>query len=152
MELIVEVDEIDIPGVKLGQEAIIELDPLPDVPFVGFVTVIYPMPTEVGGVVLYNVKIELDVPEDSEVKVGMSASADIVLAKRSNVLLVPDRAIDEDNEGRTIVKVMVNEQVEERPVVIGLSDGFDTEIISGLSEGEKILIERAKTKETTGLF
>jgi len=152
VELIVEVDEIDIPEVMLGQEAIIELDALPDAEFLGVVAVIYPVPTEVGGVVLYNVKIELDVPEDSGIKVGMSASADIILAEQSNVLLVPDRAISKDSEGRTIVKVMVNEQVEERPVVIGLSDGFDTEVISGLNEGEKISIERAKTKESGGLF
>jgi len=138
MELIVEVDEIDVPEVKVGQEAIIELDALPDVKFNGIVTIIYPMPTEVGGVVLYDVKIELNVPEKSGIKAGMSASADIILAKRSNVMLVPDRAITEDSEGRTIVNVMVNEQIEERPVVIGVSDGFDTEIISGLREGEVV--------------
>ena len=144
MELIVEVDEIDVPEIKVGQEAIIELDALPDVEFAGIVTIIYPLPTEVGGVVLYDVKIELNVPEDSGIKIGMSASAEIILANRSNVLLVPDRAITEDSEGRTIVNVMVNEQIGERLVEIGISDGFDTEIINGLREGEMVLIERAK--------
>ena len=144
LELVVEIDEIDVPEVKLGQEVIIELDALPDTEFKGVVTIIYPLATEVGGVVLYDVKIELDVPEDSGIKVGMSASADIILANRSNVLLVPDRAITEDGEGRTMVKVMVNEQIEERLVEIGISDGFDTEIINGLREGEMALIERAK--------
>ena len=143
LELVVEIDEIDVPEVKLGQEVIIELDALPDTEFKGVVTIIYPLATEVGGVVLYDVKIELDVPEDSGIKVGMSASADIILANRSNVLLVPDRAITEDGEGRTMVKVMVNEQIEERLVEIGISDGFDTEIINGLREGEMVLIERA---------
>jgi hypothetical protein len=38
--------------------------------------------------------------------------------------------------------VVVNEQTEERPVVIGISDGFDTEIVSGLNEGEVVLVER----------
>ena len=144
MELIVEVDEIDVPEIKVGQEAIIELDALPDVELAGIVTIIYPLPTEVGGVVLYDVKIELNVPEDSGIKVGMSASADIILANRSNVLLVPDRAITEDSDGRTIVNVIVNEQIEERLVEIGISDGFDTEIISGLREGEMVLIGRTK--------
>jgi len=144
LELVVEIDEIDVPEVKLGQEVIIELDALPDTEFEGVVTIIYPLATEVGGVVLYDVKIELDVPEDSGIKVGMSASADIILANQINVLLVPDRAIIEDSEGRTIVNVMVNEQIEERTVEIGISDGFDTEIISGLREGEIVLIERVK--------
>ena len=142
MELIVEVDEIDIPEVNLGQEAIIELDALPDVELISNVITIFPMPIEVGGVVLYEVKIEFEVPEGLGIKVGMSAEADIVLAKRSNVLLVPDRAIEEDEEGRTIVKVMVGEQIEERPVVIGISDDFNTEIVSGLNEGETVVVER----------
>ena len=142
MELIVEVDEIDIPEVNLGQEAVIELDALRDVEFIGNVTTIFPMPTEVSGVVVYRVKIIFDVPEGLGIKVGMSAEADIVLAKRSNVLLIPDRAIEEDEEGRTIVKVMVGEQIEERPVVIGISDDFNTEIVSGLNEGETVVVER----------
>jgi len=144
MELIVEVDEIDIPMVTLGQEAIIEVDALPHTELVGNVAAIFPMPIEVSGVVVYRVKILLDVPENSGIKVGMSADADIILAKRSNVLLVPDRAIEEDEAGRTIVKVMVGEEMEERPVVIGISDGFDTEITSGLSEGEMVLETRVK--------
>ena len=145
MELIVKIDEIDIPGVKLGQEAIIELDALPDDEFMGVVTTIFPVPTEVGGLVLYNVKIELDVPEGAGIKVGMSASADIILTKRSNVLLVPNRAIEEDSEGRPVVKVIVNEEVvEERPIVIGISDGFETEIVSGLKEGETVIVTRVR--------
>jgi len=142
MELIVELDEIDVPNVRLAQEAIIEIDALPGDEFEGIVTTIYPLPTTVGGVVLYNVKIKLDVPEDSGIKVGMSAEADIIIDKRSNVLLVPDRAIEEDNEGNPVVKVMVNEQIQERPVDIGISDGFQTEIVDGLNEGETAVVER----------
>ncbi|MFC1904016.1 efflux RND transporter periplasmic adaptor subunit [Chloroflexota bacterium] len=141
MELVVEVDEIDVPEIKLGQKAVINLDALPDADFTGIVATIFPMPREVGGVVVYDVKIELKVPEDSGVKIGMSAETDIVLAERSNVLLVPDRAINKDSEGNTVIGVVINEEVEERPVVAGISDGFDTEIISGLREGEMVLTE-----------
>jgi len=152
VELVVEVDEIDIPQVKVGQEAIITLDALPDAEFTGVVTTIYPIPIEVGGVVVYRVKIELEVPQDSGIKVGMSASADIILAKRSNVLLVPDRAIKKDSEGRPVVEVMVDEQIEERPVVTGISDGFNTEIISGLQEGETVVTEVKVRSSSPGLF
>jgi len=139
VELAVEVDEIDIPEVAVGQEVIITLDALPDQEFTGAVAVIYPVPLEISGVIVYNVKIELDVPEGSGVRVGMSAEADIVLAKRSDVLLVPDRAIGKDSEGNTIVSVLVGKDLEERPVVVGISDGFDAEIISGLKAGETVL-------------
>ena len=142
MELIVEIDEIDIPEVRLNQEAIIEIDALRDVEFEGTVTAIYPLPITEGGVVLYNAKINLDVPENSAIKIGMSTEADIIIDKRSNVLLVPERAIEEDSEGNPVVKVMVNEQIQERPVDIGISDGYQTEIVDGLNEGETVVVER----------
>ncbi len=140
MELVVEVDEIDIPDVEEGQEVIITLDALSDAEFSGVVSIIYPVPLEVGGVIVYKVKIELNVPEDSGVRVGMSAEADVVLVSRTDVLLVPDRAISEDSEGNSVVSVVIeDDELEERPVVVGISDGFDTEIISGLKVGETIL-------------
>jgi HlyD family secretion protein len=142
LELVIEVDEIDIPQVSLGEKAVISVDALPDASFQGLVTAVYPLPQEVGGVVLYNVKIGLDVPDNSGIRVGMSASADIMIAERSNVLLVPSRAIEKDDQGNTIVKVMVgDEQAEARPVVVGLDDGLRAEIISGLSEGETVVFE-----------
>jgi len=142
MELIVEMDEIDIPEVRLNQEAIIEIDALPDITFKGIVTAIYPLPIEEGGVVLYKAKINFDVPENSAIKIGMSTEADIIIDKRNNVLLVPERAIQEDSEGNPVVKVMVNEQIQERPVDIGISDGYQIEIVDGLNEGETVVVER----------
>jgi len=142
LELNVELDEVDTPGVKPGQRAIIDVDALPGVEFEGEVLTISPVAEEEAGVILYEVKIGFNVPEDSGLKVGMSAETDIVIAERNDVLLVPDRAITEDSEGNPMVKVVVNEQTEERQVVIGISDGFDTEIVSGLSEGEVVVVER----------
>jgi len=142
MELNVEVDEIDIPGVKLGQRVIIEVDALPDLPLEGKVTFISPVAKEEAGVVLYEVTIGFDVHQGSGLKAGMSAEADIVIVERSNVLLVPDRAIKQDSQGNPVVEVMVGKEAQERPVVIGVSDGFDTEIVSGISEGEVVVVER----------
>ncbi|MFC1974535.1 efflux RND transporter periplasmic adaptor subunit, partial [Chloroflexota bacterium] len=145
LELKVEVDEIDMPEVKLGQRVTIEVDALPDFPLEGEVTLISPIAKEEGGVVIYEVKVSFNVPEGSGIRYGMSADANVVITERSNVLLVPDRAIGEDSEGNPVVTVMVGEQTEERMVVIGLSDGFDTEIVSGLSGGEVVVVgKRAK--------
>jgi len=153
MELMVELDEIDIPEVKLGQEAVISIDALPDTEFQGKVTSIYPLPTTVGGVVLYNAKISLDVPGDSGIKVGMSASADIIIDKQSDALLVPVRAVTQDSQGNPVVKVTVNGQTQEKAVVVGISDGLQTEIVSGLAEGETVVIElRSKPEPAGGMF
>jgi len=142
MELNVEVDEIDIPGVELNQRAIIEVDALPDLPLEGVVTFVSLLAKEEAGVILYEVTIGFDVLQGSGIKAGMSVDADIVIDERNNILLVPDRAVKQDSEGNPVVKVVVNEQTEERPVVIGISDGFETEIVEGLNEGEVVVVER----------
>jgi len=150
MELNAEVDEIDIPGVKLGQRAIISVDALPDLELEGRVTSVYPLPTEESGLILYKVKVGFNVADGSGLRSGMSAGADIIINERSNVLLLPNRAIGQDSSGNPVVKIMVDEQIEERPVVIGISDGYQTEIIDGLDAGEVVVIERKVQPETSG--
>ena len=142
MELEVEVDEIDVVEVKLGQRAIIEVDSLPALPLEGKVSFISLLPTEEAGVMVYNVEIDFDIPENVGIRAGMSATADIIIDERSNVLLVPDRAVKQDSQGNTIVEVMVNGQTEERTVVTGISDGYQTEIVSGLIDGEVVVGRR----------
>ena len=152
MELKVEVDEIDIAEVQPGQRAIIEVDALPSLELEGKVTSVSTLAIEAGGLVLYEVTIGFDAPQDYNLKIGMSATADIIINERSNVLLVPDRAITPESQGNQVVKVMVNEEIEERLVKPGLSDGFDTEIVDGLSEGDIVVVETKVKSSTPGLF
>jgi len=142
IELRVELDEIDVPIVKPGQKAIIELDALPDLELEGKVDFIFPLSREEAGVILYEIKVSFQAPAGSALKSGMSASADIVIDERSDILLVPSRAITKNSSGKPVAKVMVNEEIQEKEVETGLSDSFQTEIISGLSEGETVVIER----------
>jgi len=150
MELKADVDEIDIPEVQEGQEVIIEVDALPNVQFDGEVTFISPLPKVEGGLVLYTVTVGFDVPESSGLKAGMSATADIIIDEQYDVLLVPNRVITLDGSGNSTVKIMVNEQVQERQVVTGISDGFNTEIVSGLAEGDVVVIEKKVSTESSG--
>jgi RND family efflux transporter MFP subunit len=151
LELLIDVDEIDIPHVSLGQAAIIKLDALPDQTFSGTVTSIYPVPQEVSGVVLYKVRVGLN-NAGSGIKVGMSASADIVAQEHRGVLVVPSRAISQDAQGRDVVKVRSDGKIEERVVEVGLDDGLRAEITSGLSEGEVIIVEVKKSSSGMSLF
>jgi len=144
MELQVDVDEIDIPQVEIGQKAIVTLDAFPDNPFEGKVTFISLVPTPQSGVVLFNVKIGFQPPKDSGIRVDMSADADIILKERTNVLLIPSQAIYHNSQGNTVVSIMKGDRTEERAVVTGVDDGFDVEVISGLSEGETVVVS-AKT-------
>jgi hypothetical protein len=99
-------------------------------------------------VVLYDIKITLDIPRDAGARVGMSASADVIAEKRSGVLFVPNRAGTQNSQGQTIVKVKSGEQVTERQVVTGITDDVSTEIVSGVTEGETVVIEN-RPKATT---
>ncbi|MDD5037831.1 MAG: efflux RND transporter periplasmic adaptor subunit [Dehalococcoidales bacterium] len=139
MELIVEVDEIDIPNVDVDQKAIIEVDALPALILEGKVSSISLLSTKEAGVIVYDVKISFNVDESIGLRDGMSADADIVITEQADVLLVPSRAIKEDSYGNAVVEVMVGKKIEERPVVAGISDGLDTVIISGLNEGETVV-------------
>jgi len=151
MELRVEVDEIDMPNVELGQSAIINIDALPDLQLMGRVTYISPLSKVESGVVLYDITIGFDVPENSAVRIGMSASADIITEERSNVRLVPSRAVTEDSQGNSVVKVMVGEQIQERPVETGITNLQQTEIVDGLKDGDVVVIEtRVKNKPSGG--
>ncbi|MFC1956514.1 efflux RND transporter periplasmic adaptor subunit, partial [Chloroflexota bacterium] len=142
MQLEVEVDEIDINDVKLGQRAVIEIDALPSLQLDSEVISISTLSIEMGGVVLYEVTISFNVAPGSGPKPGMSASADIIIHEKNNVLLVPDRAIKQGSGGGRVVEVMIGEQFEEKPVVTGISDGLNTEIVSGLTEGETVVVQR----------
>lgn len=134
------IDEMDVSKVKLGQEAVITLDALPDKEVKGKVSFISPASTVQAGVVFYKTTIALENP-DEELKDGMSASAEITLEQHDDVLLIPNRAIQGSLE-KPWVQVVTNGQIEERQISMGLSDGMYTEGLSGLEEGEEVILPR----------
>jgi HlyD family secretion protein len=135
------IDEIDIAKVKLGQEAIISLDALPDKEVKGKLTFISQIGTVQAGVVSYKATITLENP-DEELRDGMSATAEIVIDRRDNVLLIPNRAI-QGTWDSPWAEVVTGEQTEQRQVTLGSSDGVNTEVLSGLEEGEMVVLPAA---------
>jgi len=150
------IDEIDIAMVKLGQEADVILDALPDKELTGKVTFISQIGTVEAGVVGYDTTVTLENP-DEELRDGMSATAEIILDRRDDVLLIPNRAIRGSIDNPTVVVAKVeqiwsDEDVESRQVTLGLSDGITTEVLSGLKEGERVVIASAKRVAPEGGF
>ena len=142
MELEADVDEIDVPDVKVGQKVIISIDALPNVLLEGEVVSVSPVADEESGVTVYKSNVNFDVPQDAGLKAGMTATADIILDERTDVLFLPDRAIMNDGSGGTVVQVLVGEEIQVKPVVTGISDGYITEIVEGLDEGEVVVIAK----------
>lgn len=136
----VDIPESDITKVKIGNPVEITLDAYSDdIKFQGRVILIYPAETVIQDVVYYKVKVEMD---DSayEIKTGMTANCDILTASRENVLTTPYRALQE-KDGRKFVRVLEGNKVIEKDVVVGLKgDEGEVEVISGLKEGEKVII------------
>ncbi len=132
------IDEMDIAMVQLGQEANIILDALPDEEVKGSVAFISPVGTILAGVVSYGTTITLENPV-AELRDGMSATAEVIIERRDDVLSIPNRYIRGTPENRMVV-VLVDGQQEERQITLGLSDGFNTEVLSGLEEGEKVVL------------
>lgn len=153
MEVEVEVDETDVVSVKIGQASEVKIDAYPDDIVTGRVT-------EVGSSALqtisstdeskdFKVVVTLDNPP-ADLKPGLSASADIIVAEKDNVLAVPisalvlrDRLQDEQNaedaqeEG---VYVVQDGRVEFIPVEKGIMGEMMIEIKSGLEEGQDVVV------------
>jgi HlyD family secretion protein len=142
LETNADVDEVDIAGVKVGQKALISLDALPGDQFDGLVDSISIVPATDSvnqGVVLYTVKVKFAGNPPAGAKSGMSASTDVITHESKDAILVPNKSIKRNSQGQTVVDLVVNQKIEERPVTLGLTDGNQTEIISGLQAGDRIV-------------
>ncbi len=149
-EIEVDISESDINKVKINDPVRITLDAFgEDTVFTGQVYFIEPAQTLIQGVVYYKVKIEFvsleqwlaqNIELRSEIKSGMTANVEITTARRDSVLQIPARALIEQDDGQRIVRLLVNEQVMEVPVVTGLrgDDGL-VEVISGLQAGDEVI-------------
>ncbi|MEZ4589550.1 MAG: efflux RND transporter periplasmic adaptor subunit [Chloroflexota bacterium] len=142
LELVLDVDEVDISNIILEQQAVITLETWPDEPIEATVVSIAPRNTAVpgSGLVTYAVYLALG-DTDLPIRVGMTANADLITAQRSDVLLVPNRAITPDRAaGKYFVTRADGEVVE---VTIGLRDDENTQITSGLEAGDELVVQTA---------
>ena len=138
LEIVVDMAEVDVPRIQVGQGAQISLDALPDAQLTGQVAEISPAGVLTQGVVNYPVTVALADP-GAGVLTGMTANVNIVTDQRDNVLMVPNRAVH--TQGRQkLVTVLFEGQQMQVPVQTGLSNDTMTEITSGLNEGDTVLL------------
>lgn len=144
----IDLTEIDIPNIKIGDRATITLDAFPNMTFTGKVTSIDTGGVVSSGVTNYPTVIQLDT-NSSNLLPNMSATANIITATRDNVLTIPSAAVQNQNGG-SYVRVMKNGQVSQVPVTVGLSSDTETEITSGLNEGDTVVTSVISTGTATG--
>ena len=137
-----KVDEADIAHVYMGQPARIKVESFRDRTFNGKVTKISPMGVEKDNVTTFEVRVSINNP-GGELKALMTANAEILLDEHKGVLEVPENAVTYDNQKKATVEVPDKSQKEgtrKVAVTVGLSNGSITEIVSGLKEGDQVVL------------
>lgn len=142
----VNLSEIDVPKIKIGQKATITLDSLPDKTFTGKVVTVDRIGTTSNNVTSYPATIQLDT-SSPEILPNMAANASIITDTISDVLLVPSAAV-QTQAGESFVRVLRNGREQQISVQVGISSDTETEIISGLSEGDEVITATLGTTQT----
>jgi HlyD family secretion protein len=139
----VQVDEVDIAGLAVGQPVQIELDALPDQRLQGRVTSIAPAATlDATGIISYLVRIDF-IQTNASARPGMSATAAITSNTRAAVVLVPNRAVTFDRAtGQTFVEKQAGAGTQRVEVRLGLRDEQQSEVREGLAEGDQVVIRK----------
>jgi HlyD family secretion protein len=138
-----KVDESDIGKVYLGQPARIKVESFKDKTFNGVVTKISPMGVEKDNVTTFEVRASINNP-GGELKAEMTANAEIILEEHKNVLQIPEGAIIYDKDKKASVEVpdpSAKDGKKKMAVNIGISNGAKTELLSGLKEGDQVVLQ-----------
>ena len=138
-----KVDEADIGKVYLGQPARIVVESFKDKKFEGKVTRISPFGKEKDNVTTFEVRVSISNPS-GQLKANMSANAEIILEEKKNVLMVPEASLIYDKDRNASVELPdahADNGRKKIPVKLGISNGVKTEIVSGLTEKQQVILQ-----------
>jgi HlyD family secretion protein len=148
------VDEIDVGKLRVGLPARIKVGALPTDVVTGRVSRIAPQAQQKDGATLFDVEIELDPTNKIVLRAGYSANADLIIREKKDVLTVPERVVlFEDGGKKTFVELPAGKPKDpprKTEIQLGISDGLNAEVLSGLKPGAKVL-ERPPKKITSAV-
>ena len=146
LEMSINVDELQISSISVGQQVQITADAVPDKTYVGTVTRVSMKGASNGGTTTYPVSIRID--DTDGLRPGMNANAEIVVAEAKNALVVPNAAVvrgsyvlvtkDSPSAANADTAMEAPEGFVYVPVKTGVSDDDYTQIVSGIQEGDTI--------------
>ncbi len=142
------VDEIDVGKLRVGMEVELEVGALPNEKVIAELTRVSPRAHREEGATLFEVEAEITDAGSNFLRAGYSANADVMITKKTDILLAPERLITVEDSIATCDVMDSAGVVTSRTVTTGLSDGINIEIVEGLDEGE-MLVEHPP-KEITG--
>ena len=134
-----DVSELDINKIKQDDRVEVTFDAISEIDlFPGKVLAIDPAEKVIDGDIYYRIVLVLD-EENEFIKSGMTADIDIITGFKSDVLLVPSRAIVRDGKEKKIRILNEKEEVETNVITVGLEGVETTEILNGVNEGDKVI-------------
>jgi len=135
------VDEIDVGKITVGMPCRIKVGALPDDIVTGRLSRIAPQSQKNEGATLFDVEIELDPDQEVTLRAGYSANADVVIREKNDIVLIPERLVlfEDDTTYVEIPGVGPEAEPQKVEVELGLSDGLNVEIVSGIVEGDQIV-------------
>ncbi|NIR43328.1 MAG: efflux RND transporter periplasmic adaptor subunit [Gemmatimonadetes bacterium] len=133
------VDEIDVGRLREGMPVEIKIGALPGSKVTGRLSKISLKARTDDNSTVFPIEIELDRSNDVVLRAGYSANADIIIDRREDVLMIPERLIDTSGDTARVTVLLPSGEREERTITTGLSDAINIEIIDGLEEGEKVV-------------
>jgi HlyD family secretion protein len=135
------VDEIDVGKIEVGMPCRIKVGALPEDIVTGRLSRIAPQAQKNEGATLFDVEIELDPDQQVTLRAGYSANADVVIREKNDIVLLPERLVLFEDE-KTFVEIPgtgPEAEPEKIEVELGLSDGLNVEIVSGVTAGDQVV-------------
>lgn len=165
-QILAKVDETDIGKIQVGQDATFTVDAFTDRTFTAHVSKIAKTDTSntwdtngtsstsssssssSASVIYYYVTLDVDDPDDA-LKLGMTARVDITTSQKDDALVVPIAALKTNDSGSYVIRVDANGQTEQVPVTTGIYSDEYVEILSGLTQGDKVSITYTASKKSS---
>jgi len=141
------VDEIDVGRLTEGMPVIIKIGALPDAQVKGTLSKIWLKARKQEQATVFPIEITLLEVKGTTLRAGYSANAEVIIARRDSVLLIPERLITQRNDSSFVTVRNADGTGTERFIKTGLSDAINVEILEGLKEGE--LVQEKPPKEIT---
>ncbi len=142
MIFIGKIDETEVGRIHTGMPIKLTIGAIEKQKFDATLEYIAPKGVEENGAILFEIKAAARIPDSVLVRAGYSANAEIVLAKADNILVIPESTISFSNDSAFIYMIKDEKAdpiiYDKKYITIGLSDGVNVEVKTGLKEGDKI--------------
>jgi HlyD family secretion protein len=149
MQLAIAVDELDLTSVKVGQKVNVKVDAISSKTFTGEVASVSNVGTTSNGVTTYDAVVAIPNTTANDLKYAMTATAEIFIQDKKDILVVPIQVVTTTKGKSTVTVKKADGTTEERELKVGIRSKTQMEVLSGLAEGDEVVMPVRKATTTT---